>query len=1199
MRFVRTAENLFGLPQGFTRVEYLQSSGTQYIDTGYKPNNTTEYEIVGYMNPSGVFGVSRWSGEPTYDTFGAHSITANPLDYYGRYSSNKYLNLPSSVFSKQIVWKHTSTNISIKNVIDGTSYVNQNIVTDVFQSTYNLWIFGFNNMGTILSRSVGCKINTFKIWDNGVLIRDFIPCIDPLGVACMYDLVGKKPYYNQGTGTFTTGRKIIPVEYIESTGTQYIDTGVREDTTCVINMQATQSTNTTQVFLTNNTAGVRTKWFGSSGTTNYYSVGGSTGVSSVSATTKKECVVTFTNMYSTTGGSVSFYFKDDPANVYTRSDTVSGSITLTNICVGSSVSLYPSYIKLFGLKIYNASNVLLRDYIPCKDENNIGYMFDKVTHSAYLNAGSGSFTYGKTLPKKKLRLIKESKRRLPKGFTEVEYLESTGTQYIDTGVNADSDLGFDIGYKFTSLTPEDNTRWGAIRQVGGNYLRHHTSIPSSVAGYYLGTNNYKCSLPSNTNMHTISLDTVNHTLTVDGTLSSYTPETFDCNLNYYLLGRNNYLGSSSVGYFNGRLYFAKIYKSGVLVRDFIPCLDSLNVPCLYDKVWGKAYYNKGTGTFTTGRKIIPVEYLESSGTQYINTGFIPNQDTKVITKLKLSSVGTGGFAICGARQTSTSKTFSIQRMADGKWGGGYNTYTGSSSVAANTNTHILTKDKNVLYLDGEEVQTFTYATFTCPVSMHIFGLNNNGSASTASIGMSLYYFQIYDNTTLIRDYIPCKDENGVGFMFDKVTHSAYLNAGTGSFIIGKTLPKKKLRLIKESKRRLPKNFREVEYLESSGTQYVNTGILPTQLTKAKIEMQFTNVNYKQAVLGSNNGASGDAGWNNLFGTNENSSTAKPTYFWCQWGLSFDGPVTKDTNKHTHTFERNGDSSWTYTVDSASKTITSGISTQTSPKVMYLFACNNNGTTYRQAKVKVYRCQIWNNGTPVRDYIPCLDSSNVPCMYDLVEGKAYYNAGTGSFTYGHTITPVKYLESSGTQYIDTGYTSNNIYANSTCEVICETSDLSNRVVGCGGLSDNNKNISLSFSGGGYILGLYGDRWTSNIFAYSTNTKYKIKFEVSTSQQKLYVDNTLVETTTYSWNSSNNYPLRLFKTNADTYTKPTKIYSFKLWISGSLVKDLIPVKDENNVGYLLDLVTHTLYANAGSGSFVVGSEYKDITRFLEGE
>ena len=46
MRFVKTVENLFFLPQGFTRVEYLETNASKYyIDTGNKANNTTKVEI--------------------------------------------------------------------------------------------------------------------------------------------------------------------------------------------------------------------------------------------------------------------------------------------------------------------------------------------------------------------------------------------------------------------------------------------------------------------------------------------------------------------------------------------------------------------------------------------------------------------------------------------------------------------------------------------------------------------------------------------------------------------------------------------------------------------------------------------------------------------------------------------------------------------------------------------------------------------------------------------------------------------------------------------------------------------------------------------------------------------------------------------------------------------------------------------------
>ena len=51
------------------------------------------------------------------------------------------------------------------------------------------------------------------------------------------------------------------------------------------------------------------------------------------------------------------------------------------------------------------------------------------------------------------------------------------------------------------------------------------------------------------------------------------------------------------------------------------------------------------------------------------------------------------------------------------------------------------------------------------------------------------------------------------------------------------------------------------------------------------------------------------------------------------------------------------------------------------------------------KTKLYHCKIWNNGALERDFIPCKDPNGVVCLYDKVEGKYYYNQGTGDFTAG--------------------------------------------------------------------------------------------------------------------------------------------------------------------------------------------------------
>lgn len=52
-------------------------------------------------------------------------------------------------------------------------------------------------------------------------------------------------------------------------------------------------------------------------------------------------------------------------------------------------------------------------------------------------------------------------------------------------------------------------------------------------------------------------------------------------------------------------------------------------------------------------------------------------------------------------------------------------------------------------------------------------------------------------------------------------------------------------------------------------------------------------------------------------------------------------------------------------------------------------------------------------------------------------------------------------------------------------------------------------------------------------------------------------------------------------------PNKVYSFKIWQNGTLVRDYIPVR-KGTVGYLYDRVTHKLFGNAGTGDFVIGPD-----------
>lgn len=67
--------------------------------------------------------------------------------------------------------------------------------------------------------------------------------------------------------------------------------------------------------------------------------------------------------------------------------------------------------------------------------------------------------------------------------------------------------------------------------------------------------------------------------------------------------------------------------------------------------------------------------------------------------------------------------------------------------------------------------------------------------------------------------------------------------------------------------------------------------------------------------------------------------------------------------------------------------------------IYLFGRNYNGTLEKPWNGLIYRAKISEGTEIIRDFIPCLDPDGKPCMYELLEGKTYYNQGTGAdFTY---------------------------------------------------------------------------------------------------------------------------------------------------------------------------------------------------------
>ena len=213
---------------------------------------------------------------------------------------------------------------------------------------------------------------------------------------------------------------------------------------------------------------------------------------------------------------------------------------------------------------------------------------------------------------------------LPEGYTQVDYIESNGTQYIDTGVNADSNLRLILDVAFTGSS-ESNQNIGAINLAGDSTRYHILCRGGTFNNFSIGVRSslYSTLSPLDTLRHSFEVLPKEGVAIVDGqSYSLSTTSDFDTSLNFYLFSRN-----STGTIYNSKVkqWICKMYYNNVLVRDFIPCYrNSDNEVGLYDLVNNVFYTNQGTGAFTYGSELLiptpdyPQNIEVATGLQEVN-----------------------------------------------------------------------------------------------------------------------------------------------------------------------------------------------------------------------------------------------------------------------------------------------------------------------------------------------------------------------------------------------------------------------------------------------------------------------------------------------------------------------------------------------------------------------------------------------------
>ena len=177
-----------------------------------------------------------------------------------------------------------------------------------------------------------------------------------------------------------------------------------------------------------------------------------------------------------------------------------------------------------------------------------------------------------------------------------------------------------------------------------------------------------------------------------------------------------------------------------------------------------------------------VEYIQSSGTQYIDTGYKANQDTSI--HMNVSSTSTANQAFYCSRSGLSSNTFSCFIVSNYVRHDYCTSQTATSLKATTNSNYNIYASKNQLYINGTLLNTATEAKFTASYNMYL-GASFDGSNTGNFLIGKIYSCSIWDDDTLVRDFIPCyrKSDNVVG-LYDRVTNTFFTNAGTGTFTKG-------------------------------------------------------------------------------------------------------------------------------------------------------------------------------------------------------------------------------------------------------------------------------------------------------------------------------------------------------------------------------------------------------------------------------
>ena len=193
---------------------------------------------------------------------------------------------------------------------------------------------------------------------------------------------------------------------------------------------------------------------------------------------------------------------------------------------------------------------------------------------------------------------------------------------------------------------------------------------------------------------------------------------------------------------------------------------------------------------------------------------------------------------------------------------------------------------------------------------------------------------------------------------------------------------------------LSDQYQQVEYLESSGTQYILTDAVATDTHGVYARLASTDISSDLVYFGSR-GSGNTRFW---------VGNATTMYF--GWGSLLSTRTTISANT-IYTIQMNYyNNRKTIVNGTTTNSITTSLATNSYPIAIF---GGNTGSITAKSKIKLYELKISNGSEDILHFVPCYDKYNKinsttynAGLCDIIHNKFYPNQGTGNFTYGSAV-----------------------------------------------------------------------------------------------------------------------------------------------------------------------------------------------------